>query len=369
MNINELYKTYYSLESYINELESQLIIDLALEGYSYEDIATESIGSKIKSAFSKIRKGNKSEGERELKEVTDELKEEENNAETEEEKKKLSTKKKIAIAAAIAAMTATAIALAKSKNKKDRQKAEIIQKQVKAVSKTVSNKAPHVKAVSKVSKTVSNKAPEEIKTNDVPKTMSIAEEIKTNDVSKTISMAKNTVLLLEKPKEQTDSQNNGISADERSNRERDIKNKKEDLKGNSKYILRAGSLRIDSPTRGAALKKLDKLMKERKYWANKAKNEKDPEKRKEYIKRRNDIFEKIVRLNDTNLAARVSGYKQTNDPKRIQELQEKSKMIIRKRDHLDDMYRNGKISKEKYIKAIKTIDDGLIRITAMVRKE
>ena len=351
MNINELYNTYYSLESYINELESQLIVDLALEGYSYEDIATESIGSKIKGAFAKIRKGNKSEGERELKEVTDELKEEEENAETEEEKKKLSTKKKVVIAAAIAAMTATAIALAKSKNKKDRQKAEVIQKQVKAVSKIVSNKAPHVKAVSK---TVSNKAPE---------------DIKTNDVSKTISMAKNTVLLLEKPKEQTGSQSNGISADERSNRERDIKNERENLKGNSKYILRAGSLRIDSPTRGAALKKLDKLQKEWKYWADKAKNEKDPMKKKEYKERSRDTLDKILRLNDTNLAARVSGYKQTNDPKRIQELQEKSKMIIRKRDHLDDMYRNGKISKEKYIKAIKTIDDGLIRITAMIRKE
>ena len=174
MNINELYNTYYSLESYINELESQLVIDLALEGYSYEDIATESIGNKIKGAFAKIRKGNKSEGKRELKEVTDELKEEEANAETPEEKKRLSTKKKVVIAAAIAAMTATAIALAKSKNKKDKQKAEVIQKQVKAVSKIVSNKAPHVKAVSK---TVSNKAPEEIKTNDVIKVVVTADNI------------------------------------------------------------------------------------------------------------------------------------------------------------------------------------------------
>lgn len=337
MNINELYNTYYSLESYINELESQLIIDLALEGYSYEDIATESIGSKIKSAFSKIRKGNKSEGEKELKEVTDELKEEENNADTEEEKKKLSTKKKIAIAAAIAAMAATAIALAKSKNKKDKQKAQVIQKQVKAVSKTVSNKAP--------------------------------EEIETNDVPKTISMAKNTILLLEKPKERADSQNNSISNEARSNRERDIEREKENLIYSLKYTYKGDS--IDSPVHGNIDKKLNNLQKERVYWRDKAKNEKDPEKRKEYIKRRNDIIDKKLRLQDvslTTLMDKIPGYKQTNDPKRIQELQEKSKMIVRKRDHLDDMYRNGKISKEKYIKAIGTIDEGLIRITAMIKK-
>lgn len=150
MNINELYNTYYSLESYINELESQLIVDLALEGYSYEDIATESIGSKIKSAFSKIRKGNKSEGERELKEVTDELKEEEASAETPEEKKRLSTKKKIVITAAIAAMTATAIALAKSKDKKDKQKAQVIQQASKNINRVMDDKEVEAETIEKL---------------------------------------------------------------------------------------------------------------------------------------------------------------------------------------------------------------------------
>ena len=82
----ELYNTYVAMENFISEMETEMGIEMVMEGYSYEDIATESIGSKIKGAFAKIRKGNKSEGKRELKEVTDELKEEEANAETPEEK-------------------------------------------------------------------------------------------------------------------------------------------------------------------------------------------------------------------------------------------------------------------------------------------
>ena len=188
-----------------------------------------------------------------------------------------------------------------------------------------------------------------------------------------MSMAKNAILLLEKPKEQTDSQNNGISAEERSNRERDIKSEKEFLKMHSKNTFGADKLKIDSPVRGSIIRKIDKLENERYYWKIKANNEKDPVKREEYIKRSYNLLEKkrhLEKLSNRNrfIENRAPEYKQTNDPKRIQELQEKSKMIIRKRDHLDDMYRNGKISREKYIKAIGTIDDGLIRIAAMIKK-
>ena len=353
MNINELYNTYYSLESYINELESQLIVDLALEGYSYEDIATESIGSKIKEAFAKIRKGNKSEGERELKEVTDELKEEEVSAETPEEKKRLSTKKKVAIAAAIAAMTAAAIALAKSKNNKDRQKAEVIQKQVKAVSKIVSNKAPHVKAVSK---TVSNKAPE---------------DIKTNDVSKTISMAKNTVLLLEKPKEQkvdqkTKSKYKTFSGDP-TKREKTINTYTNTLKEELDYKNKFKE--IDSSTYNSHLKKYDKLIKHRTYLQKQIKKESDPTKKTQYENALKNINKNIASLKKAK-SREFNKYQDTpqkSNPKRVQELQEKSKMIVRRRDEINDKYRHGKMNDRDYERAINSIDSALVRINNMIK--
>ena len=339
MNINELYNTYYSLESYINELESQLIVDLALEGYSYEDIATESIGSKIKSAFSKIRKGDKSEGERELKEVTDELKEEEQEAETPEDKKKLSTKKKIAIAAAVAAMTATAIALAKSKNKKDKQKAEIIQKQVKAISNNVSNKEP--------------------------------EEIKANDVPKAISMAKNTVLLLEKPKEQkvdqkTKSKYKTFSEDP-AKRERIINLNANALKEELDYKKKFKE--VDSSTYNSYLKKYDKLLKHSIYLKKQIKKESDPTKKAQYENALKNIDKNIKSLKKAK-SKEFDKYQATSsksNPKRVQELQEKLKIIIRRRDEINDKYRNGKMSTRDYEHAIYSIDDGLVRINNMIK--
>ena len=126
----ELYNTYVAMENFISEMETEMGIEMVMEGYSYEDIATESIGSKIKGAFAKIKKGDKSEGERDIEEVVSELQEEESNAETPEEKKKLSNKKKIAIAAGIAALASGGVILAKSKNTKDTQKAGLIKKQI-----------------------------------------------------------------------------------------------------------------------------------------------------------------------------------------------------------------------------------------------
>lgn len=125
----DLYATYVAMENFISEMETEMGIEMVMEGYSYEDIATESIGSKIKGAFAKIKKGNKSEGERDIEEVVSDLQEEESSIETPEEKKKLSNKKKVAIAAGIAALASGGVILAKSKNKKDKQKAELVKKQ------------------------------------------------------------------------------------------------------------------------------------------------------------------------------------------------------------------------------------------------
>lgn len=134
--LNICYNTYQAIESFVEDLELTIFDEMVMEGYSYEDIATESIGSKIKGAFSKLRKGKNAEANRDLQEVVGELREEEENVETEEEEKRLLTKKKAAIGAAAAAIAATAVILAK-RNKK--QKAEAISKHASQIVKKAEN--------------------------------------------------------------------------------------------------------------------------------------------------------------------------------------------------------------------------------------
>ena len=131
---NDVFENLFYLENEYNEINGILeslmtdfMADIALEGYSMDYALEANIVSKIKGAFSKLRKGKAtsdrsiiSEARDELKDSVSELKEEEENAETEEEKKQLSKKAKAGIAAAAAALIATSIIIIKKKGKKDK---------------------------------------------------------------------------------------------------------------------------------------------------------------------------------------------------------------------------------------------------------
>lgn len=103
------------LESFAAGLEDDLLYECAMEAANGED-ADESpsqISAKFRSGFDKIKKGKRSknqtmisEGQREVKEASDDLKDAERNADTPEKKKKLNTVAKVAIAVGGAALLA-----------------------------------------------------------------------------------------------------------------------------------------------------------------------------------------------------------------------------------------------------------------------
>lgn len=102
-NFSEVLESYLieniSVEAYMDQLE----LELALEYYSEYDIATESLGSKVRGLVNKFKRSKNKEEQKEIKEEIDEnikeIKEEEKNAETPTEKKRWSKELKLALTA------------------------------------------------------------------------------------------------------------------------------------------------------------------------------------------------------------------------------------------------------------------------------
>lgn len=107
----------HAVESYCIQLESEASVEEALEFYQYDDIVIESIGSKLRNIFVKARRGDKEEAKEDLREVIDELKEEETANGGNSNNQQLSKKTKIALATTAAVLTTSALIALKNKDK------------------------------------------------------------------------------------------------------------------------------------------------------------------------------------------------------------------------------------------------------------